>query len=222
MQKRTLWIHTGKLLATSLLSMPFAFAQSAPAPADRPSMVTLHLNTSSAWSLPVKVVGVMLGGQQVPLDTPIRVEGMWMRTISVTIQNTSPKPIVKCGIDIEFPEAIRAATGPVPNITMSLGRFPHHAFMRRDGTTAQLHEQPDAQIQVQPGESATLKAVPGTDLVQADAYKVAGHISNVSINLDTIYFLDESRWLDGTYYVAVPPPTLWQEVTPTEFSNGAP
>jgi len=193
-------------------------AQNAPAPPF--SMVTFHVNAHHA-PVPMKVVRVMLGDQEIPLDTPVPVEGMWMRTISVTLQNISSKTIFKCGISVMFPETFAAANGPVPSITMSMGKHPKHALMQRDGTVRTLNH-PETEIQILPGSSVTFKAPEGADWDQAEAYKIVNSLSKVNIVMDLIYFSDESRWISGMYYIAVPPPALWQEISPEDFFAAAP
>ena len=68
----------------------------------------------------------------------------------------------------------------------------------------------------------TFRIEHGADIGQSQTYKLAGgHISKVMITLDPVYFSDDSKWLSGRYFIAVPPPIVWQEVTPAEFVAGA-
>jgi hypothetical protein len=66
-------------------------------PDNGPSEVTFHLRYLTRTD-PVKITHVLLGGKEIPLDTPIKVEGMWMRNIRVVVQNVTSKPIVRIGV----------------------------------------------------------------------------------------------------------------------------
>jgi len=101
-------------------------------PSDGSSMVTFHVNPSQSF-VPIKVVRVMLGDKEIPLDTPVPVEGMWMRKFQVTIQNVSSKAIVLCDIAVMFPETFAIAS-PVPSFRVGMGTPSKHSLMRKDGT----------------------------------------------------------------------------------------
>jgi hypothetical protein len=68
-----------------------------------PTVVTFHLRNASA-NAPVRVSGIMVGDKEIGLDTPVTLEGLWIRKIQVMVQNTSPKAIVEGGINVVFPE----------------------------------------------------------------------------------------------------------------------
>src|ERR1035438_9744789 len=135
-------------------------------PSDRSSMVTFHVNPHQSF-VPVKVVRVMLGDKEIPLDTPIPVEGMWMRNFHVTIQNVSSKAIVLCDIAVMFPETFAIAS-PVPSFRVTLGTPTKHSLMRKDGTYLVPHR-PQPEAQLLPGALATLNAPAGADQVQDEA-----------------------------------------------------
>jgi hypothetical protein len=83
-------------------------------PAQQPAAdkAIFHLNGAKN-SPPVKIVRLMLGQTEIPLDSPVRVEGTWMPKISIVVQNVSPKTIVKAEIMIWFPETRAGTNGPV-------------------------------------------------------------------------------------------------------------
>jgi hypothetical protein len=178
-------------------------------------MVTFHWNTHQPTA-PMKVVRVMLGDKEIANDVPVPVEGMWMRNISVTLANVSAKTIVVCGVSVMFPETRSATSGSVPSIEMRKGKFPQHAYMKRDGTSQKPND-PETESPVPPGSLVTFHAPIGADWDQGEAYKLVDPITRVSINLGHIFFSDESAWMGGTYFVPVPPPDLWKKVTPEEF-----
>jgi hypothetical protein len=166
----------------------------------------------------MKVVRVTLGDKEIPLDTPVPLEGMWMRTISVTLQNVSSKTIVECAIAVDFPETFRATNGPVPSIPMRMGRRSAHGFMRSNGAIQTPHEQ-GTEVRIPPGASVTFKTPEGADWDQAEAYKLVDPITKVSIDLGLIFFNDESKWAAGQYFLAVPPPEVWRNVSADEFNS---
>jgi hypothetical protein len=102
-------------------------------------------------------------------------------------------------------------------VTLSLGRFPQRAFIRRDGTIPPYNAQVPPEIRIAPGELMTFTPLPNADEMQTKAYSLSGHITKANINFDTFYFEDDSKWLAGQYYLAVPPPVIWQPVAPAEF-----
>ena len=184
--------------------------------------VTFHLNGGKDHP-PVKILHVMLDQTEIPLDTPVHVEGMWMRKLSFVIQNVSNKAIVRAGITLTFPDAMAAANGgPTYPLLMGIGNWQRHALMRRDGSAIQLHSPQLPEARIAPDASFTLRASPDSyaDEVQQQTYGLASHITGVIIHFDEIYFDDESKWMTGIYYLAVPPPTLWQSITPEEFFAG--
>lgn len=215
------------LLTVTCLGFPCitATAQSSTEtmPDNGPSEVTFHLRYLTRTD-PVKITHVLLGDKEIPLDTPIKVEGMWMRNIRVVVQNVTSKPIVRIGVLIEFPETgDGSATKPIQSLPLALGRFPTHAFLQRDGTDKALTDRPQPpEINVSPGSSITLASDDYADSTQIAAYKAAGHISKVDLSLPPIHFSDESKWMAGSYYLAVPPPVVWQQVPATDYLGGTP
>lgn len=181
------------------------------------SAVVFHLNGGADHS-PVKIVHVMLGETDVPLNTPVHVEGMWMHKLRFVIQNVSAKTVVEADLILTFPEVTAAAKGrPTFPLAMSVGRRQKHELMRRDGSIKQLHTTQPPEARIAPGALFTLTAFPDADMVQKQAYELAGDITAVNINFRSIYFDDESKWMETGYYIAVAPPTLWQSVTPEPF-----
>jgi hypothetical protein len=177
---------------------------------------TFHLNGGKDHP-PVKIVHLMLGQTEIPLDTPVPVDGMWMRKLSVVIQNVSPKTIVRAGINLTFPDVIAANKGPTYALIMVIGKFQRHQLMQRDGSIKQLCYPQPPEARVAPGALFTLEPSSDADMVQQETYKLASHITRVTMNFGDIVFDDESKWSTGFYYLAVPAPTVWQSITPEQF-----
>ena len=184
-----------------------------------PSEITFHANGGSS-SRPIKVVQIMVGTTEIPLDTPIVLKGMWMRNFRIVVQNVTPKTIVQASITLLFPQIKAEGTNPVPSIPMSLGRFPERAFMRRDGTTPKTSNTLP-EIEIAPGSSVEFNSYEQADAIQSQAYSLADHFSKVNITIGTIYFSDGSKWVTGRYFEATAPPVVWQEITPAQFFSGS-
>lgn len=187
------------------------------------SMVTFHLEQSN--EPPIKIVRVMVGQTEVPLDQPVHVEGMWMPQFSVVLQNVSQKTIVRTGISLRFPDAIAASEhqpkyGFIYGAPMWVGRRPKHAYLQRDGTMGPVSGPQLPPVSIAPGAMFTVTMLPRADWLQSHLYEYAGHISKVTLSFDQTYFSDDSQWDVGFYLIAVPPPTLWKRVTPEGFSAG--
>src|ERR1035437_10319499 len=109
---------------------------------DAPTEVPFHLAFMTR-NAPVQITHVMLGDKEVPLDTPVPVSGMWVRNISVVVQNISPKVIVQGGIILTSPETGDGSSSkPTLSTILSLGRYPPHAFIQRDGTDKAITGRP--------------------------------------------------------------------------------
>jgi hypothetical protein len=173
---------------------------------------------------PVKVLSVMEGDRDIPLDTPFPVHGMWLRDIKVVLQNTSTKTIVSGGVILSYPET-GDGTPQRPLITTALirGRRPDHAYMRKDGTLTPRHEEGSPSVPLAFAPGATLTLTVGAklgDLNQATITQAAGNVSRVTIQLTEYYFDDASMWISGNYFAAEPPPERYRKVTLQEFSSG--
>jgi hypothetical protein len=184
------------------------------------SQVTFRLMAPSQVG-PVKLEHVFLDGKEIPLNTPVPVQGMWLRSFRMVLVNTSPKTIVRYDTDLIFPEVNAVSKGPVPALVMSRGNFPRHAFLRRDGTYKEVDTSNFPGIEVAPNAEFVVAAHEDADAVQSRAYAIAGEITTVYLSMNTFYFADESKWLAGRYYLPVPQPVVWQEVSPAEFDAGA-
>lgn len=186
---------------------------------EAPTDVTFHIWKQS--NAPIKIVHIMVGNKEIAPDTPVTVEGEWIGRIGIVVENISPKTIVECSITLVFPEtAVGMNNNSSLAVPMNLGRYPKHAFIQRDGTDRSLTGRPQPpENNIPPGALMTFMVGQATDTGQAQAYKLAGgHISKITIELDPVYFSDESKWMSGSYYIAVPPPIVWQQITPAEFA----
>src|SRR5579862_1817358 len=88
--------------AALLLAIPAGAQQPEAQAAD----ITFSLgdaSRSATW--PVAVREVAIDGKPIRLDRPVHVEGSWLRTVTITLRNISPKTIVSGGIGLVFPES---------------------------------------------------------------------------------------------------------------------
>jgi hypothetical protein len=180
--------------------------------------VTFHLQKQLGGSPPpLKVSQVLLDGQPIALDTPVAVNGVWMRKISVVLQNNSPKNIVQASIDLVLTDTGTGQVGsPVMVIPSDVGVYPENAYLRRDGTKLQMPAGSQGPpINIPPGGNVQFSMSEATDLTQSRAYAIAP-IANIELDIRTVYFDDGSKWVAGSYWAPQPPPQVWKAVTPEE------
>ena len=89
---------------------------------------------------PIKVVHLMLGDKEITPDTPVNLEGKWVGRLSIVVQNVSSKTIVKCALEVDFPESGDGTQNrPIHVIPLSVGRYPKHAFIAWDSSAFPTH-----------------------------------------------------------------------------------
>jgi hypothetical protein len=164
---------------------------------------------------------LLLDGQPVALDTPVPVNGMWMRNIKVVLQNNSPKNVVLAGVTLLFTDTGRGeAASPYSARIMRAGVFPENAFLHPDGTNQQIPASSQGPpINIPPGGKIELATNEGMDSMQSAVYAIAP-IANIELIEDTVFFDDGSKWSSGSYAVPAPLPQVWKTVTPEEFYQG--
>ncbi|MGB9030177.1 MAG: hypothetical protein WCC27_08660, partial [Acidobacteriaceae bacterium] len=121
------------VLTAALLALFPALAQLKPAPA---SAITFTLdNAAYSRNWPVSVVSITINSRPVRLDQPVRVQGNWIKTVVVTLRNVSPKPIVRAGMLISFPESGNGTQGnPYLASWSTQGREPKIIWYAVDGS----------------------------------------------------------------------------------------
>jgi hypothetical protein len=103
--------------------------------ADGPSDVTFHEPYLSS-AAPVKIVRLMLGDKEIPPNTPVAVQGMWLRNVTVVLQNISTKTIVSGGVILTYPKTGDGSPGkPTISTPVIRGRRPDHAYLNKDGSS---------------------------------------------------------------------------------------
>jgi hypothetical protein len=184
--------------------------------------VAFHLQRL-ATRPPINIVGLLLDGRQIALDTPVSVSGMWMRNVTLVLQNNSPKDLTKVTVALVFIDTGTGQTGsPYSVLTTSAGVFPKNAFLQRDGTNRQVPASAQGPpIDIAPGSNLELAMDPGADSTQSAAYARAP-VSNVELDIGTAFFSDGSKWVSGQYYVPAPLPQVWKQVSAKEFSGPNP
>jgi hypothetical protein len=207
------------LASAALLLVVPACAQQPAAPA---ADITFSLGDSSrSATWPVAVREVAIDGKPIRLDRPVHVQGAWLRTVTITLRNISPKAIVRGGIGLVFPESgDGSSANPFGACWSEQGRVPKIVWLAPDG----YHLPPGYDVQKEfslaPGADLRLTFTTCGDATQA---KFAGKlIHKASLTLETIYFTDYSRWSAQQYALPPLPGTRqWRMVTPSEFLRSA-
>jgi hypothetical protein len=192
-----------------------------PLPAGPLPSVTFHMLYLSP-AAPVKVARLMLGDKEIPFDTPIPVQGQWLRDVSVVLQNTSSKTIVSGGVILTYPQTGNG-TPDKPTISTPLirGRRPDHAYLKKDGSlmTRSQEGPPTSPLTFAPGNTMNLTVgSPLGELNEGTIYQVTDQISQVNIQVTEFYFSDDSEWNAGSYYLPEPAPVRYRKITPEEFA----
>lgn len=188
-------------------------------PANQPaSDITFTLRDPARMATaPIAIRGISIEGRPLRLDRPLRVQGAWLRTVTITVANISPKTIVSGGIGLVFPESGDGSSAhPYQAVWATQGRVPKIVWLGRDG----YHLPPgwDAQKtwRFAPGQTVRLTFAADGDAVQA---QLAGKtIRQADFVWQSFWFADDSRWSAGMYALPpVPGTRQWRMVTPEEF-----
>jgi hypothetical protein len=184
--------------------------------------VTFHLQKQGGSPWPLKLIQLSLDGHPVALDSPTPVSGMWMRSITLVLQNNSPKNVVLAGVTLTFTDTgTGQSASPYMSLPIVAGGYPENAFLQADGTNRAIPAgRQGTPIHIPPGGMIELSTNAGTDQVQSAAYEKAP-ISTIELDEGTVYFDDGSKWSSGGYWVHAPLPQVWKMVTPEEFSIGS-
>jgi hypothetical protein len=174
---------------------------------------------SSEW--PIKVTKLMLGDKEIPLNVPIQVEGHWLRSLRLIAQNVSSKNIVRAVAFFGFPETGKGTPDSPRYVTTSgFGKYPDYALFRADGTKIERPANEPAAALVLPGGIMTFSATTevGDEDHQAEAYQKAdGQITQVTIEFNSIYFSDNSKWMAETYFVPSSSIGRWDKAPAEQF-----
>ena len=204
--------------AAVLLVVP-ACAQRPAAPAADITFALRDADRIATW--PIAVRAVAIDGRPIRLDRPVRVQGPWLRTVTITLRNVSPKTIVRGGIGLVFPEVGDGSHAhPYEACWSEQGRVPKIVFLAPDG----YHLPPGYDLQkplhLAPGADLRLAFSTCGDAAQA---KLADKpIHQASLSLVAFYFADNSRWSAQQYALPPLPGTRqWRMVTPNEFLRSA-
>ncbi|MGC2299282.1 MAG: hypothetical protein WA476_10800 [Acidobacteriaceae bacterium] len=210
------------ILTAALFVLAPAFAQQKPGPTTPVTFTLEDAEYSRNW--PVSVVVVTINGRPIHLDQPVHVEGNWIKTVVITLRNLSPKPIVRAGMLITFPESGNGTQErPYLASWSTQGREQKVVWTGPHG----YHPPPTppvspAPLRIPPGGLLRLTFAKDGDTVQAKLAGTNARITRATLKFQSFYFADDSRWSGGTY--ALPPgavPGRWTMVTKEEFFRGA-
>src|ERR1035437_5520941 len=117
--------------AAVLLVVP-ACAQRPTAPAADITFALRDADRIATW--PIAVRAVAIDGRPIRLDSPVHVQGPWLRTVTITLRNVSPKTIVRGGIGLVFPESGDASSAhPYEACCSRQGQVPKIVYLSHDG-----------------------------------------------------------------------------------------
>jgi hypothetical protein len=217
---RSLPLWRAFVLAAALPALFPAFGQQTPAPA-----ITFALDSAAfSKNWPVSVVGITINGRPIQLDQPVRVQGNWIKTVVVTLRNLSPKPIVRAGMMLSFPESGNGTSqSPYQASWSTQGREPKIIWYAADGSyhPPPMAPAPLAPIRIPPGGLLRLAFARDGDAVQAKLAAINVPLTKATFSFQSFYFADDSRWTGGQY--SLPPrkfPGHWTFLTKEQFFAG--
>jgi hypothetical protein len=217
---RTLPLRRALVVSAAWFVLSVAVAQDKPA-----STITFTLNDAAfSKNWPVSVVSVTINGRPAQFSQPTRVQGDWIKTLVVTLRNVSPRPIVRAGMLVSFPESGNGTQqNPYEASWSTLGREPTVIWYASDGSyhPPPLPPAPLAPLRVPPGGLVRLSFAKDGDSVQAKLAATSVPITRATLSFQTFYFADDSRWSGGQY--SMPPrkfPGHWTFLTKEEFFRG--
>jgi hypothetical protein len=208
------------LLAPAAVLLVIAIsAQQPSAPAADITFALRDADRSATW--PIAIREVAIDGKPIRFDRPIRVEGSWLRTVTITLRNVSPKTIVRAGIGLVFPESGDGSSAhPYEACWSDQGQVPKIVYLAQDGYHLPPGYDLQKPLQLAPGADLHLTFSTCGDAAQA---KLAGKpIHKASLEVTTFFFADNSRWSAQQYALPPLPGTRqWRMVTPNEFLRSA-
>lgn len=175
-------------------------------------------------SAPVVIKDIEVDGQEISPKTPIHLEGHWLGTVRVTVQNVSSKSVVYAGIIFLFPETGNGTPAkPFYTTGTAIGRRPDIAFYRRDGTKVEptSSQATATPVNIPPGGTAIISYADNFNDQQSAAQQAGGNLTMINVSLPEVWFSDNTRWLDGNYLVPAGELGRWRFASADQFSRKA-
>jgi hypothetical protein len=166
---------------------------------------------------PFQVVGLTEGTEAVTLSVPFSAGDDWLRNLSITFKNTSPKPITRVELVVKFLDPVAANLSS----TTELGKRPANALLSLNGQPIPQTSGPP--LVVEPGKTYTMPVIGDYGTLEA---QIAQHqlpmwaMRNIQITF-SFYYGDSTRWFHG---YAAPGSTVghWVLITPQQFKDYQP
>lgn len=180
-----------------------AFANAAQPPKER-QIARLPIEKNE----PLAITGMKVIGEPVAFGRPFIAEDDWIRTLVISVKNTSNKRILFLNFDLLF----RYPTGSKESLAMfHLLSYGNSALQRR------LPLADEQRVGLAPGEST---AVQLSDKKFSDFQKfiaelrVPDSIEKVDLKIGRVIFDDDSMWSGGTFRRDPNNPSSWDNVSP--------
>jgi hypothetical protein len=191
------------------------FAQTQPAA--QITFVLKDTNRSADW--PVEVRALTIKDRPVQVNSPVRVQDQWFRTVAITLRNVSPKTIVTGGIGLVFPESgDGSSANPYGACWSAPTQVPKLIYLGRDGYHLPPGWDQQKPLHLAPGASIRLALS-----CEGESDKLTGKpIHQAVLTFETFYFADNSRWSAEQYALPPLPGTRqWRMVSRDEFLRSA-
>jgi hypothetical protein len=152
----------------------------------------------------VAVIRVMNRGTPIEQDSPFKAGEDWLKDISITIKNTSPRKIVFVSVDAQLPDTgLGTPENPRVAAGNSVGRKPEHAMY--SAMTGKLqHDAQGNPIDLEPGADLVVPIVSEKDYGDIKSLieekQNLSSVSRCEIWVTTVYFADGTKWSPGHYW----------------------
>lgn len=187
----------------------------------RPITFTVwNIDHSPQW--PIAIGSIQINNQTVPLGQPMKVHGAWLSSLTIALQNISPKRVVFGAVNLVFPES-GDGTLAKPWITAHayIGRPPDSILYLPDGTRYRYPpgKKLPMQVSIPPRGVMTFRFDRDGATVQSQLAAAIGSVTKARIEIYALYFADGTRWIAESYQepVSLTPPVHWKPVTRQQF-----
>ena len=181
---------------------------------DGPMIITQYPFSSD----PINVSDFKEGNDPVTPGVPIKAGDDWLKNISLTIKNVSPKNITRVEVRLLFLDTgngtrERPFSGAA---AVEMGLRPEHDLYTHSGQ--KITQTPGPPLLLPPGQRLTVSFGPHYDEIKqdAEARQPMSTIQKVLLSYD-IFFADGTTWVAGEYYR--PDPEVHRRYLPISFSE---
>lgn len=164
------------------------------------SQHVIHMTAGNIQD-PIKILEFRVNGHPMHRGIPFDSDDNWIGTISVIVQNRSPKLLTCLQLGVDFPELADPANRVKRAFSViTAGRIPEHAMNAQAGQTDSQSNIPA--VSIGPGQTVEVRLADSLDGIQRSLHRRARdpRPNQIVISLYQAYFSDDTKWLLGQFY----------------------